>query len=196
MLQMYKVFMNDKPIIITDSVPESNNLKVYNFENLDFLEVKKMIKSESILGLCILSSNLEKDWTHFQLNFKVIFAAGGKVLNMNSQVLFIYRFDKWDLPKGHIENGEDARTAAIREVKEECGIDHLIIKEELTTTYHVFELNTELRLKVTYWFSMETAFNGVLVPQKEEGILEAVFKSSEAINFALKNTYPNIKLLF
>jgi hypothetical protein len=81
-------------------------------------------------------------------------------------------------------------------VKEECGIDHLIIKEELTTTYHVFELNTELRLKVTYWFSMETAFNGVLVPQKEEGILEAVFKSSEAINFALKNTYPNIKLLF
>jgi 8-oxo-dGTP pyrophosphatase MutT (NUDIX family) len=196
MLQMYKVFMNDKPIIITDSVPESNNLKVYNFENLDFLEVKKMIKSESILGLCLLSSNLEKDWTRFQLNFKVIFAAGGKVLNMNSQVLFIYRFDKWDLPKGHIENGEDARTAAIREVKEECGIDHLIIKEELTTTYHVFELNTELRLKVTYWFSMETAFNGVLVPQKEEGILEAVFKSSEAINFALKNTYPNIKLLF
>jgi len=193
---MYKVFMNDKPIIITDSVPESNNLKVYNFENLDFLEVKKMIKSESILGLCLLSSNLEKDWTRFQLNFKVIFAAGGKVLNMNSQVLFIYRFDKWDLPKGHIENGEDARTAAIREVKEECGIDHLIIKEELTTTYHVFELNTELRLKVTYWFSMETAFNGVLVPQKEEGILEAVFKSSEAINFALKNTYPNIKLLF
>jgi 8-oxo-dGTP pyrophosphatase MutT (NUDIX family) len=188
--------MNDKPIIITDSVPESNNLKVYNFENLDFLEVKKMIKSESILGLCLLSSNLEKDWTRFQLNFKVIFAAGGKVLNMNSQVLFIYRFDKWDLPKGHIENGEDARTAAIREVKEECGIDHLIIKEELTTTYHVFELNTELRLKVTYWFSMETAFNGVLVPQKEEGILEAVFKSSEAINFALKNTYPNIKLLF
>jgi 8-oxo-dGTP pyrophosphatase MutT (NUDIX family) len=196
MLQMYKVFMNDKPIIITDSVPESNNLKVYNFENLDFLEVKKMIKSESILGLCLLSSNLEKDWTRFQLNFKVIFAAGGKVLNMNSQVLFIYRFDKWDLPKGHIENGEDARTAAIREVKEECGIDHLIIKEELTTTYHVFELNTELRLKVTYWFSMETAFNGVLVPQKEEGILEAVFKSPEAINFALKNTYPNIKLLF
>jgi 8-oxo-dGTP pyrophosphatase MutT (NUDIX family) len=196
MLQMYKVFMNDKPIIITDSVPESNNLKVYNFENLDFLEVKKMIKSESILGLCLLSSNLEKDWTRFQLNFKVIFAAGGKVLNMNSQVLFIYRFDKWDLPKGHIENGEDARTAAIREVKEECGIDHLIIKEELTTTYNVFELNTELRLKVTYWFSMETAFNGVLVPQKEEGILEAVFKSSEAINFALKNTYPNIKLLF
>ena len=193
---MYKVFMNDKPIIITDSVPESNNLKVYNFENLDFLEVKKLIASDSILGLCLLSSNLEKDWTRFQLNFKVIFAAGGKVLNMNSEVLFIYRFDKWDLPKGHIEKGEDARTAAIREVKEECGIDHLVINEELATTYHVFELNSELRLKVTYWFSMETEFNGVLVPQKEEGILEAVFKSSEAINFALHNTYPNIKLLF
>lgn len=30
---------------------------------------------------------------------------------------------KWDLMKGHIEEGEELKTAACREAKEECGLD-------------------------------------------------------------------------
>lgn len=31
--------------------------------------------------------------------------------------------DRWDIPKGHVEPGETPAEAAIREAKEECGID-------------------------------------------------------------------------
>ena len=39
-------------------------------------------------------------------------------------------------------------------------------------------------------------FNGILIPQKEEGIEEVCFKDSEEQLKALENTYANIKLLF
>ena len=193
---MYKVFMNDKPIIITDSSEKLNNYKVYKFDNINFIELQNLIKSDAVIGICLISSDLEKDWKAFLLNFKVIAAAGGKVLNSSKEVLFIYRFNKWDLPKGHIEQGEIKEEAAIREVEEECGIDGLVIEKELETTYHVFYYKEELRLKVTYWFLMKTDFSGVLIPQLEEGITKTVFKNTKEVKIALENTYPNIQLLF
>ena len=52
----------------------------------------------------------------------LIEAAGGLVKNENGDYLFIYRNDKWDLPKGKIEKDEKTKVAAVREVEEECGI--------------------------------------------------------------------------
>src|SRR5438552_3388516 len=52
----------------------------------------------------------------------LIEAAGGIVKNTDGAYLFIYRLDKWDLPKGKIEKGEKTKEAAVREVEEECGI--------------------------------------------------------------------------
>ena len=193
---MYKVFMNDKPIIITDSSEELNNCEVYNFDEINFSEIKNKINSTNIKRICLLSKNIQIDWVSFQRNFTVIEAAGGKVLNASQEVLFIYRFDTWDLPKGHIEKGEHKREAAMREVKEECGIDKLIIEKELETTYHSFYYREQLRLKVTYWFLMKTDFTGDLNPQIEEGITKVVFKNKHSVDKALENTYANIKLLF
>ena len=193
---MYKVFMNDKPIIITDSSEELNNCEVYNFDEINFSEIKNKINSTNIKRICLLSKNIQIDWVSFQRNFTVIEAAGGKVLNASQEVLFIYRFDTWDLPKGHIEKGEHKREAAMREVKEECGIDKLIIEKELETTYHSFYYREQLRLKVTYWFLMKTDFIGDLNPQIEEGITKVVFKNKHSVDKALENTYANIKLLF
>ena len=52
----------------------------------------------------------------------LIEAAGGLVINRKGEYLFIYRNDKWDLPKGKLEKGERKRQGAVREVEEECGI--------------------------------------------------------------------------
>ncbi len=193
---MYKVFMNDKPIIITESIEESNNFEVYNFDAINFDKLQERLLESSVHGVYLQSSNLAKDWSRFQENFRVIEAAGGKVYNSKSEILFIYRFDKWDLPKGHIEKGEKREVAAVREVEEECGIEGLSVVKRLETTYHAFSYNEELRLKVTYWFEMKTEFEGELIPQTEEGITNVCFKNSLDIDLALKNTYPNIKLLF
>jgi hypothetical protein len=38
----------------------------------------------------------------------LIEAAGGLVKNENKDFLFIYRNDKWDLPKGKIEKGRNS----------------------------------------------------------------------------------------
>lgn len=188
--------MNDCPIILTDSYVEINNFYNSDFKDYNLLKVLEQLENKVFEGVILFSNDLEKDWQTFQKNFKVVAAAGGKVLNNTNEVLFIERFGKWDLPKGHIEKGESRTKAAIREVEEECGIDGLSIENPLETTYHIFKFKDELRLKVTYWFLMRTSYSGDLTPQTEEGITDVVFKDENEIKAALENTYANIKLLF
>ena len=193
---MYKVFMNDKPIILTDSFKKENNYEIIDFEETNLQKVCEILVNSAVTGVVLLSNNLSEAWKSFKKQVKLIKGAGGKVKNNNGDILFIHRFSKWDLPKGHIEKGEDKKTAAIREVEEECGITGLTIEKKLETTYHLFYYKEELRLKVTYWFLMNTTYEGKLIPQLEEGITEVVFKNPTETHEALKNTYQNIKLLF
>jgi ADP-ribose pyrophosphatase YjhB (NUDIX family) len=65
------------------------------------------------------------------------FSAGGLVVDLNREVpcgALIGRTDRqgrllWSLPKGHIEAGETAEQAAVREVEEETGISGVILGE-------------------------------------------------------------------
>ena len=58
--------------------------------------------------------------------------AGGVVISKKGRVLVVtQRGLSWSLPKGHIEEGEDAKTAAIREIEEETGIIRLTFIKEL-----------------------------------------------------------------
>ena len=101
----------------------------------------------------------------------------------------------WDLPKGCVEKGETIKSAAIREVKEECGIIDLNLIKPLTTTYHIY-FQKELILKETFWFIMTSEDDGKLIPQIEEGITKVAFKNRAASMSALKNSYSNIKIVY
>jgi ADP-ribose pyrophosphatase YjhB (NUDIX family) len=65
------------------------------------------------------------------------FSAGGLVLDLRGDIprgALIARTDRhgrllWSLPKGHIEAGETAEQAAVREVEEETGISGTILGE-------------------------------------------------------------------
>jgi 8-oxo-dGTP pyrophosphatase MutT (NUDIX family) len=60
-------------------------------------------------------------------------SAGGVVIN-NGLVLVVSQHGRsWSLPKGHIEDGEDAVAAARREIYEETGITELKYIGELGT---------------------------------------------------------------
>jgi ADP-ribose pyrophosphatase YjhB (NUDIX family) len=193
---MYKVFVNDCLIILTENKNISTKLLKVDFNSCVIEKIIQELFQSKEEGICLVCSDLKRSWKQFKSHFKIEKAAGGKVLNKTNDVLFIYRFDKWDLPKGKLEKGESKKQCAIREVEEECGISNLLIQDKLETTYHIFERNEKIILKITYWYLMSTNYNGVLTPQIEEGIEQVVFKNEAAIKQALKNTYGNIQLLF
>ncbi len=193
---MYKVFVNDCPIILTDDKKEVINFNLVNFESVQVDEIVSQMFQNELKDLSLFCKNLEGCWHQFQSNFKIQKAAGGKVINANNEVLFIYRFNKWDLPKGKLEKRESISDCAVREVEEECGITNLQIVEPLETTYHIYQEKGKTILKMTYWFLMHTDFVGELTPQVEEGIEKVVFKNVAEVKLALENTYGNIKLLF
>ena len=58
--------------------------------------------------------------------------AGGVVLNSRGEVLITNRSNtSWSLPKGHIEDGESAREASVREIWEETGVNDLVFVLDL-----------------------------------------------------------------
>lgn len=193
---MYKVFINDCPIILTTDKNFLTNFKKVIFRENDILDFVNKIYAEKLQGICLVCNNIDDCWSKFQAVFKVQKAAGGKVLNLKNETLFIYRFNKWDLPKGKIEKGESHKEAAIREVEEECGIENLSVQNKLETTYHIFEHNNNYILKITYWFLMTSNYLGELTPQTEEGIEIVTFLNEIETKKALDCTYENIKLLF
>ncbi len=59
-------------------------------------------------------------------------SAGGIVVNGKGQIVVVsQKGTSWSLPKGHIEQGEDALAAARREIYEESGLSNLQLVEEL-----------------------------------------------------------------
>lgn len=192
---MYKVFVNDKPIILTDSLKKNNNYRVYIFKDIVVDEILHKLKRGNSTGINLFCANLERDWKTFKKHFKVVSAAGGLVLNPNREILFIQRLGIWDLPKGRIETGETIEETAVREVEEECGVNGLIIINPLITTYHLFFMDDIMQLKITHWFLMETNFQEKLTPQLEEGITKVEFKNETQVNDSMQNTYANIKLV-
>jgi ADP-ribose pyrophosphatase YjhB (NUDIX family) len=193
---MYKVFVNDCPIILTDNKKNVINFNLVHFETIKVDQIVAQIFQQKLFGITLFCENLEESWMKFQSNFKSQKAAGGKVINSNNEMLFIYRFNKWDLPKGKLDKGESVSECAIREVEEECGIANLKIVKPLETTYHIYIEKGNTILKTTYWFLMNTDYIGKLTPQLEEGIEQVVFKNEAEVKLALENTYENIKLLF
>ena len=185
---MYKVFINERPIILTDSLFVESDFDLLNYKNTIISEIIHKLTEGNTKGIILLCADLQEAWGDFKSHFKVIIASGGLVINEQLEFLFIFRGGKWDLPKGRIEKGEQIKEAALREVKEECGISKLKLGEFLITTYHLGTCS-EFNLP-------ETTTKEVLIPQLEEGITIAIFKNKEDSVRALDNSYGNIHLVF
>jgi 8-oxo-dGTP pyrophosphatase MutT (NUDIX family) len=62
------------------------------------------------------------------------FSAGGIIIGPNKKVLVVSQHGtSWSLPKGTLEEGEDALTAALREIEEETGVTKLNLIDNLGT---------------------------------------------------------------
>ena len=193
---MYKVFFNQKPIILSTQIIKNDDscpLFYIKFSVAD--KIISALKKKSISSVVLYHPKKEKLEMHFNKLFPIVEAAGGLVINELNQYLFIYRNKKWDLPKGRMRKNEMIIDAAVREVEEETSVRDLIVKKQLPITYHIFKRNRKYKLKKTYWYLMETSYNGQLVPQLNEGIEKAVWKNKNEIDLIVKNAYKNIEVL-
>lgn len=199
---MYKVFFNDREIVIAAAL---NITLIKPAKIIDNLTSKAEVKSwftqfaESSGQRIYLTVPSPEEFfeTVFKPAFKTILAAGGVVCR-NQKLLFIFRNGKWDLPKGKIDKGEKTGDAAVREVQEECGISGHKIVKQLPSTFHIYqspykESPGQLILKETFWFEMSYAGTENGVPQTEENISEIKWLAKNELSTVLENTYENLK---
>lgn len=191
---MYKVFIKEKVIYLTSEIYEKNNTWFHPFESIERMNevIRFFINANLFDGLNIIHNPVENIWEVFQAQYKIIQAAGGLVTNSQGEYLFIFRQNRWDLPKGKLEKGEQVEDAAIREVKEECGIEHLILNKKIKSTFHIYKEKGEQILKETHWFEMQCHNCENPKPQLEEKITKACWLKKEELNIVLENTYGSI----
>ena len=111
------------------------------------------------------------------------YSAGGVVYD-NSKILLIQVENLqgklvWTFPKGHIETGEDARMAALREVEEETGHTCEIIRELPRASYHFMRNGTLVRKTVRWFLMRPTEVNEIQTKDEVEQVAWKSFKDAD-----------------
>ena len=198
MKQKYAVYWNQKALFFNNSqgIQHQEHKDIIHtgkdlsalFEAISML--KKSGDNHCQLFMPDLTFNEGIELLKNQLHF--IVAAGGIVETPDHQSLFIHRLGCWDLPKGKVEANEELPIAAQREIEEETGISDLKNVGELCRTWHTYIHKGKEVLKETVWYVFKTSKAWPTIPQTEEDIFEAAWKSPDQWNEVEANTYPSI----
>ena len=205
-MQSYKLFYNHARLLIAryeqNEQTGTDAENCFLFQNISCRTAfsstfptifQKFLTSEQDFDLLYATETEEKQIQKALRSFFVFQRAAGGIVFKNDAFLRIFRLNRWDFPKGHIEVGETDTDAALREVTEETGIDQLIIEKDLGYTYHIFKNeNKGFTLKETHWYQMRTSSEKALIPQTEEDILSAEWLPFSQRNSLIENTYPAI----
>ncbi|MGN0437959.1 MAG: NUDIX hydrolase [Lachnospiraceae bacterium] len=118
----------------------------------------------------------------------------GGVVIFRGKVLLLYKnyrnkYEGWVLPKGTVEEGEEYKETALREVKEETGVTAQIIKYVNKSNY-TFNTATDVVNKDVHWYLM-MADSYYSKPQKEEYFVDSGYYKYHEAYHLLK--FPNEK---
>jgi len=189
---MYKVFFKEKPILLSGKPLQYPGFQTFLFDSINRAEIIHKLLNTSLKGMVLYHHDTEHLQKEFFGMFDIVPAAGGLVLDEQNRYLVIFRNGFWDIPKGKIDPGEDARTAATREVYEECGISKINIIRNLEPTFHLFYEKEKLKLKHIVWYLMRTEDRNKPIPQTEEGIEKVEFITEQELIRRLPEMYGNL----
>ena len=128
---MYKVFVNDKPLFLTNEIVKETDFQLFLLESIDIEQLIVKMFNNKITKCYLYYPDENVIFKKLTEKIPVQRAGGGLVYNTKGEVLFIFRNGKWDLPKGGKEKKEKMSCAAIREVEEETGVNKLKIIKKL-----------------------------------------------------------------
>ena len=120
----------------------------------------------------------------------------GGVVIFRGKILVLYknyknRYEGWVLPKGTVEKGETYEETALREVKEETGVEAKIV-DYIGRSQYTFNVQEGVVSKEVHWYLM-LADSYYSKPQREEFFVDSgYYKSYEAYHL-LK--FANEKLM-
>ncbi len=196
MPQNYKVYFANRPVIFTHSEPDPGLVfkgaeVIRSCGKTDVVLIESAI-ARGVKSIFVVCSDPDKAWRKFSEQFDFVQAAGGLVLNKEGKMLFIFRHEKWDLPKGKVEEEEQVDEGALREVEEECSIGELVLLRRLKDSWHTYMQKGEPMLKCTAWYVMRYNGSDVPKPQLEEGITDVKWLSEDQLNIVRSNTYPSV----
>lgn len=197
------IYFENKPVFLCDEItpeidkyrhhPDAVFMDEYSTAAINSL-LHEINKPRFHAGI-ILGKDLRKLKEAFFKHFHLIQAGGGLVKNKNQEILMIFRREKWDLPKGKLDEGETIEQCAKREVEEETGLSHIKIIKPIIITYHTYILFGKHNLKETHWYMMNAVGDEKLIPQTEEEITEIIWANKEDLSKYLMNTFPTIEMV-
>ncbi|GAC1486123.1 MAG: hypothetical protein NVS1B13_13410 [Flavisolibacter sp.] len=114
------------------------------------------------------------------------------IYSSDNKILFIYRRGKWDLPKGKLDPGEALAECAVREVREETGLEQVSVVREIHTSYHTYFEGGQHILKESHWFLMKGDSQEIFNPQLEEDITKCQWIPLTQLKNYLENTHASI----
>lgn len=168
--------------------PEPDRVQKYGLFHKfhDTRELYKLIADfqadKEIHAINIYGPDIKHIWKIFRIYFTEVGAAGGLVRHSSGHYLFIEKKGKLDLPKGHIEKGEEPDVCALREVEEECGIHGHTIVKQIASSYHTYSWEGISYLKKTSWYLMDYKGEMITEPQLSEGITRVEWLLPDELN--------------
>jgi 8-oxo-dGTP pyrophosphatase MutT (NUDIX family) len=197
---MYKIYFNNKPLFITNQITKELEEYLHHedtvfIDEFNFHTVKAMIhemEASKIHAGVFLHDDADAVLKTFKKKLVLIKAAGGLVHTEDEHLLLILRKGKWDLPKGKLDDKEEIEACAVREIKEETGLENAEIEKPLSITYHTYHEDGKHILKESHWFLMKAEKQTNLLPQFEEGIEKCEWVSVEQLASYMENTHASI----
>ena len=87
---MQKIFVGNKPIILTNEVKKEINFKNYLIDSVDIEKILSTLKKDKFEAIHLIGSDLDGMLKIFLKLLPNVIAGGGKVLNTYGQILFIF----------------------------------------------------------------------------------------------------------